>query len=60
MVRLKSMDDIFNHKVKHRRGSNKHLRTMVSSLVTNLEHFQQELVVVVNDIKDLMSQIDDI
>ena len=33
---------------------------MVRSLVTNLENFQDELLVVLDDMKDLVGQIDDV
>lgn len=53
------MDDLIpRRKVDNREKV--HLRKMVRSLVTNLESFQEEVLVVLNDMKDLVGQIDNV
>lgn len=59
MVRGESMDDrIPRRKVDNREKV--HLRKMVRSLVTSLESFQDEVLVVLDDMKDLVGQINDV
>lgn len=59
MVRGESMDDLIpRRKVDNREKV--HLRKMVRSLVTSLESFQDEVLVVLDDMKDLVGQINDV
>jgi hypothetical protein len=54
------MDSIVPPRRKSQNKDKYQLRKMVRSLVTNLENFQDELLVVLDDMKDLVGQIDDV
>lgn len=54
------MDNIVPPRRKSPNNDKYQLRKMVKSLVTNLETFQDELLVVLDDMKDLVGQIDDV
>ena len=54
------MDIIVPPRRKSQNKDKYQLRKMVRSLVTNLDNFQDELLVVLDDMKDLVGQIDDV
>lgn len=54
------MDIIVPPRRKSQNKDKYQLRKMVRSFVTNLDNFQDELLVVLDDMKDLVGQIDDV